>query len=444
MARPRRDSPAPVRPAFHRLPPGLRLRVPSDVGATGDRPAWLPAGTSVAAGDPLVAGPSSAAHAIPVAPVAGVVGSAATARLVGRATVHAVELVPTDPELTDGHDPGDGAGSASPDQAAAVLADVTPADLGTWLSTLHRLGVSADRWTCPDLLGQLRQALRRPVDTVACNLLDSDPWLAVSRTVAVAFPLELAAGIGLLGRLTAAKDWWALADQADDAALAGVRKAAAVVAKGLRVAAVANDYPQPDPTLLTLAATGRRLRPGRLPTEQGVLMVDAAAAVAVGRAALAGAPQLRVPVVLYDQPGDAAFAVEVCPGTAASTVLGLLGVPWAVREVYAGSPLRQLRARPDDVLGPGELALFAAPPQPAVVPEPCVRCGWCADGCPTRCRPAALLEAAQQHDVDLARLNGLDACIECGLCSYVCPSRLPLLDGIRRIKREAAGAGGGE
>ena len=29
------------------------------------------------------------------------------------------------------------------------------------------------------------------------------------------------------------------------------------------------------------------------------------------------------------------------------------------------------------------------------------------------------------------------ACIECGICSYICPSHLPLLLGIRILKRAA-------
>ena len=76
----------------------------------------------------------------------------------------------------------------------------------------------------------------------------------------------------------------------------------------------------------------------------------------------------------------------------------------------------------------------SSPPQPPVIPDPCVRCNWCAEACPTRLRPAGVLEAAQYEDVALAERHGVDACIECGICSYVCPSHLPLLDGVRRIR----------
>ncbi|HEX8911651.1 MAG TPA: 4Fe-4S dicluster domain-containing protein, partial [Humisphaera sp.] len=325
--------------------------------------------------------------------------------------------------------------------AADLLAAVAPADLGPWADRARAAGLWADRWTCPDLLGQLHAALRRPVDRLVLNLLDSDPWLSVNRSAAAAWPVEVAAGFGLLARLSGAAQAWALVDQADPPErLAALRDAAAVLARTLRIAPVENDYPQPDPTLVVYAATRRRLKPGRLPTDQGVLLVDAPAAGALGRLLLGGPAAdgplaLWNPVIAYDQPSDLVRPLLVPPGTSAGFLMDHLGVPAGVREVYAGSPLRQRRARPTDVLAGGEPTLFAAPPQPPATPDPCVRCGWCAEGCPTRCRPAGLLEAAQREDLDLARRNGLDACIECGLCTYVCPSRLPLLEGIRALRR---------
>ena len=89
---------------------------------------------------------------------------------------------------------------------------------------------------------------------------------------------------------------WAVVDAADPPARwEGVRKAAAAMgANELRIVPLANDYPQADPTLLVYTLTRRKLRPGsgggagvHLPTEQGVLLLDAAAAVAAGRALLA-------------------------------------------------------------------------------------------------------------------------------------------------------------
>lgn len=381
-------------------------------------------------------------RATPIAPVSGRVGLRSQARFVGGGEVDAVEFYPAPPlEAGPPTIATDVAGSsAAPSQlpstddaVAQQLTQVTPADLTSWLGRLQQAGVNADRWTSPNLLAQLTDALTRPIDTLICSLLDSDPWLPISRSVVTAYPREVAAGLGLLGRLTGARDWWALVDAADDTA-STVRDAAARFASALRIGPVENDYPQLDPTLLVRSTTGRRLRPGRLPTSQGVLFVDAAAAAAVGRLVISGAAMTHVPVIVYDQPTDAIYGVSVAVGTRVGDLLSALGVTSVGRDLLTTSPLRQLKASVTDVFGPGELTLFIVPQPVHEGSQPCVRCGWCIEACPTRCRPAGLLEAAQQQDDDLAQRHGLGACIECGLCSFVCPSHLPLLAGIRTLK----------
>jgi electron transport complex protein RnfC len=60
--------------------------------------------------------------------------------------------------------------------------------------------------------------------------------------------------------------------------------------------------------------------------------------------------------------------------------------------------------------------------------------------CPVDLHPAALLEAVQADDGDMAHAFAISACIECGLCSQVCPSALPLMESFRAFKRRPTGA----
>ena len=62
------------------------------------------------------------------------------------------------------------------------------------------------------------------------------------------------------------------------------------------------------------------------------------------------------------------------------------------------------------------------------------------------------IEIALNLADDIVVINTLDggdrlfsrklACIECGICSYVCPSRLPLLPGIRELRRRNSATDG--
>ncbi len=273
------------------------------------------------------------------------------------------------------------------------------------------------------------------MDTIVCNLLEADPSLAVNRACAAAHGPEIVAAIAALARVTGAARVWAVVDDAEPPTTwNALRDAAAAVANDLRIVPVENDYPQADPTLLIYTLTRRKMRSDRLPTHRGVLLFDAAAAVAIGRALLLDEPMLRVPVAIHDQMHGNSHLLWVPIGARLGDVIAELGMPAGRLELRGGGPLREVRLTEDCIISSGELGIFACPREPDVNPQPCTRCGWCVEGCPTRINPAGLLDAAQQDDLALASRWGIEACIECGVCSYVCPSDLPILGGIKRLR----------
>ncbi len=146
---------------------------------------------------------------------------------------------------------------------------------------------------------------------------------------------------------------------------------------------------------------------------------------------------IDVPLAVRERGRGRVHLVTAAIGTPISFVLEQLEIPTSDITVRIGAALRDVRVGIDTIIGAGELRLDIGPIIQPLNPEPCIRCGWCVAACPTRIHPAGLLEAAQQHDHDMADAFGLHACIECGICSYVCPSRLPLLGAIRAL-RDAA------
>jgi electron transport complex protein RnfC len=317
--------------------------------------------------------------------------------------------------------------------ALGALASINPAEMASWIDRFRRAGVAADRRTSPDFFAQFTQAARRPIDTVLCSVLDVDPGACLNSAIASRYPLELVAGVTIAGRLTQARRAAAITDvRVPSGWFTTLRKAAS--AAGIRVDPIINDYPQADPTLMLYTMLGRRLRPGRLPTERGVFLIDAAAAVAMGRYALHDEPMVQTPMVLRDHTVNVSFYRLVPVGMTLAEVCERVGIEWRNRVQRAGDLLRDVKILPDAIVGAGELIFHTSLPSPNINPSPCIRCGWCVDACPTRVQPAAVLEACQRGDVDLAERAGIEACIECGVCSYVCPSQRPLLEGIRKMR----------
>jgi electron transport complex protein RnfC len=316
------------------------------------------------------------------------------------------------------------------------LDKATPDEFGQWIDRLRAAGVWADRVQSPDLLGQLHQVLRRPIDTIICNLVDHDPLLRLGGTIAARFGPVLVAGVALLARLTSARNVW-IAVEAGSTPKWWLPLRRELKRASVEIVPVLADYPQAEPTLLIYTLLRRRLRPGRLPVEQGVLVLDAVSAVAVGRAAAREQPMLQTPVAVRDHLRGKSHLLVAPVGSSVRHVLDHLKLPHDGVTLLRGDVLRDQSTTPDAIIAGGELALHVLPAKSLDIPDPCIRCGWCVETCPTSVEPAGVLEAAQRNDLDLAERHGLSACIECGICSYMCPSHLPLLQAIRTLKRAA-------
>jgi H+/Na+-translocating ferredoxin:NAD+ oxidoreductase subunit C len=405
-------------PGFSRVALPDRLLVP--LSGRGGEAQALPPGAAVRRGQVLVQRTSESSH-LPVAPADGILAGVRPIRLTSGRPTLAVEL------LVDRD-----AGDFGPESTESDDPDVRSTGLVRWIERLRRAGVWADRISSPDLIGQLNAAVSRPIDTVVCTALDSDVSLRLNGAITAQFNDRVAEGTALLARITGARRAvLAVEDEANPAWAAPWTVAAR--SANLELIELANDYPQSDPTLLVYSLTRRRLRPGRLPTTQGVVIVDAATAWAIGQA-MRGNAMLSCLIAVHDHPRRQSHYLHVAVGTPLCDVLNHLSVTDEGLILRGGDLLRDQRLRPDAVIGGGELAIHVTGPELAVNPEPCIRCAWCAEACPTLLNPASVLEAAQRRDLRLAERAGIDACVECGICSHVCPSRLPLLNAIREIR----------
>ncbi len=424
-------SPLPDTSLLRPVETPARLHIPLTTRSTVDAPAPLPAGTHVLHGQPLThmladAGPAA------LAPTSGRIVGVSPVTLTNGQVVPAVELevdfedrrpheLPHDVQHADSH--------ADSTQKAG------PESLGLWIDRLRDAGVWADRLTSPDLLAELHLILRRPIDTIICNVVDHDPAIRLQAIVAGRFSAVLVRGLALLARLTSARNTWIAVE-------AGTHpKWWQPLRRELRdasidIAPVLADYPQADPTLLIYALLRRRLRPGRPPVEQGVLILDAPAAAAIGRAAWRAQPMLHVPIAIRDHLRERTHYLAAPIGTPIRHLLDHLKLPHEGIRILRGDVPRDQPLCTDAILTGGELVLQVLPAAAPSLADPCIRCGWCAHVCPTRLHPAGVLEAAQLHDHDMADHYGIDACIECGICDHVCPSHLPLLAGIRKLKDE--------
>ena len=412
-------------PAFLALGAPARLRVPLSSRVPSATLLPRATGTRLAPGSRLCDASPAEAH-LALAPVAGTLAGGSDARVAGGPELGVAEL-DVDPAQTAAP-----IVSSDPIDLAAVQR-LLPVDKAVWIDRIRDAGIHADRRASPDLVAQLNSSLKRTVDVIVCNVLDSDPAAAINSVLAARYPAQLAAGVAALMRLCAARQGLIVLDRSVPAGWSTpLRKLSKDL--GLKLAWLFNAYPQSDPTPLLYTLLHQRLRPTQLPTQCGTIVIDAAVAIAIGSLVLHQLPMLSTPLAVRDHPRGVTHFVIAPLGMSVRDVMLALRIDEPRLVVRAGDILRDQKLQTSAVLAGGECVIHLNAPARPVDPDPCIRCGWCVDLCPTRVHPALLLEAAQRRSLPLAERAGLQGCIECGVCVYVCPSRLPLLEGIRSLR----------
>lgn len=428
------------------LAPTQTLLIPLESSEQASSLDLLSAGTVVRRGQSLIHSPRQG-HPTPLASVEGTLGSVVTARLFSGQSITAVQLHPT-PIQADANDaqpsqpvstPGDLAESTHlagiklPDKPGdPIKADLPTLDLPTMISRLCAGQVRVDRVGSPNLIGQLVAAMKQPVETILCSSLEIDPS---SRTMANTPLYAHLSGVSLLAKATGAASVQVVyPDTTDRRVIKLIRRQASAL--GIKLITTSGDYPASHPTVLLHRLYKKRLRPRRLPTDVGVLLIDAQGAADVSRCILLNEPMLTCLLDIQDWSRKRCLRLRVPVGMTLGQAMQLadnLSPP--PESLRVGALYRNVPVGLDAICAGGEITVHILPDLGSVDVHPCVRAGWCVDVCPTRVHPAGLVEAAQRKDLSMAEDYGLNACIECGMCAWVCPSHLPLLQSIRAVLR---------
>lgn len=196
-------------------------------------------------------------------------------------------------------------------------------------------------------------------------------------------------------------------------------------------------YPQGGEKQLVYALTKRRVKPGGLPLDKGVLVVNVGSCYALYRAIYEGMPLIdRVVTVSGAVAKPANYLVRI--GTPVQWLLdaseGLL--PEARMVIYGGPMMGVAINRKDIPVTKGcsgitvlEKALMNSPE------TACIRCGRCVEVCPMLLCPTDIDKAMRKGWYDMADTLGAMNCLECGACSWSCPAKRSLTQSCKTCKK---------
>ncbi len=281
----------------------------------------------------------------------------------------------------------------------------------------------------------------KPVDTVIINACECEPFLTCDHRLMLERPDDLVAGARLLKTAVgASKVIIGVEANKMDAADALRSKTSGLADVEVEILEV--KYPEGAEKMLIFALTGRKVPPGKLPSEVGCLVQNVGTAVALFEAAAWGKP-LYERVLTVTGPGVREPAnLLAAIGTPISTLLdacgGLVGNPV---KLIMGGPMTgwaQSDASAAVVKGTSGVVVLTSDVVDLGEEGECVRCGKCVEACPMFLSPNFIVQAARRGQWDKAEMWGALDCFECGCCSFSCPAYIPHVSYVRKAKAEIA------
>ena len=217
----------------------------------------------------------------------------------------------------------------------------------------------------------------------------------------------------------------------------------------ITVCVLPTKYPTGGEKQLIKILTGKEVKSGSLPINSGIVVQNVATCFAISDAVIHDIPLIKRVVTLAGQALSKPQNVWALLGTPVGFLLEQTGFiaeesSISTPAVIMGGPLMGFNILNESVpivktsnciLAPSKVEMPSAFDNNSQEVE-CIRCGQCADVCPSQLLPQELQWSAKAKDhPQLKALNIFD-CIDCGACAYVCPSQIPLVQYYRVAKAE--------
>lgn len=194
-------------------------------------------------------------------------------------------------------------------------------------------------------------------------------------------------------------------------------------------------YPQGAEKMLIYSMTGRKVPPGKLPLDVGVVVMNVSSVSFIAEYIKTGMPLIKKRVTVDGPAVKNPANVEVYIGTPLADVFDFCGgFKTDVGKVIMGGPMMGVAQDSlDNPVLKNTNALLAFDKKSGKILEEsaCIRCAKCVEACPMNLLPLYLNQNALRGDIEGLKKFKIMDCIECGSCSFVCPAKRHLVQSMR-------------
>ena len=277
------------------------------------------------------------------------------------------------------------------------------------------------------------------IDTVILNGCECEPYLTSDHRTMLELSEKVLKGLKIIMRAVEAENGII---GIEDNKLDAIEKMSQLVINesDISVQAVKTKYPQGAEKMLIDALTGRKIPPGALPFNVGVVVSNVGTAAAIYDAVVKNIPLYRRVLTVTGESLENPANLLARVGTPFSFLFDYLGgFSDDVTKLILGGPMMGITQFNLDVgVTKATSGILVFGKRKRKKEFNCINCAECINHCPMFLIPTKIVRFAKNSAWDKAEDYGVMNCIECGACSFVCPSNIPLVQWIRVAKARIA------
>lgn len=281
---------------------------------------------------------------------------------------------------------------------------------------------------------------KTPIDSLIINAAECEPHITSDYREMIENPQDVLSGIKAIQKiLNIEKTYICIEDNKPDA----IKILTDLTSNdnSVKIKKLPAFYPQGAEKVIAYNATGRIIKEGELPSNQGIIVMNVSTASFLNRYFKTGIPLIQRRITIDGDAVKSPCNVIAPVGTSVAELLEFAEYEKdKVKKVLTGGLMMGTCLY--DINTPvtkTNNAIIALKKQTEKVQTNCIHCGRCINACPMGLMPTELEKAYKAKNSDMLNSLKVNLCMNCGSCSYVCPAKRNLAETNQLAKEFISG-----
>ena len=270
---------------------------------------------------------------------------------------------------------------------------------------------------------------KTPIDTLIINAAECEPYITADYREMMEYPDDVIGGINLVKSQLGIK-YAKLAIEANKPEAIRHFTEMADSDDTIDIITLPSSYPQGAEKVIIYNSTGRIVKEGELPSDEGVIVLNVSTCAFLYRYIKTGMPLVTRRLTVDGNAVSEPKNVRTVIGTSFREILEFCKTDIdSVKKLIAGGPMMGMSVPDIDMpVVKTSNALLAFKTFDERRTSACIRCGRCVRVCPLGLMPAEIDKAYKIRNIDELKALKVTLCMNCGSCTYVCPANRKLAE----------------